>query len=69
MIEPGRAGMVALLTIGPLALGVCVLMLVLAGLVKLFSSDKQGWARFAVDVAITIAAGAVLVVAVAYLAF
>ena len=63
-----RAGLVALGTIGPLAAGTVVLLLVVAGLVKLFFEDKQGLARLAVDIAITIAAGAAFIIGVAYLA-
>lgn len=63
-----RGGMVALLTIGPLAAGVCVLLLVAAVLLRVFTQDEQKLAGAAVDVAITIAFGAALVVAIAHIA-
>jgi len=60
--------MVALMAIGPLALGACVLMLVVALLLWAFTKDEQKLASASVDIAITIAVGAVLVITVAQLA-
>ncbi len=64
-----RAGLVALLTIGPLALGVCVLLLIAAAILKFFTRDEQKLARVAVEVAVTIAAGAAFIIALAQFVF
>jgi Ni/Fe-hydrogenase subunit HybB-like protein len=63
-----RAGQIALITIGPLAVGACALLLLVAAAVKLFSKDEQRLAPMAVDAAITIAVGAALIVGICQLA-
>lgn len=60
--------MIAMAIVLPIAAGTIVLLLVIAGLVKAFSEDRQGLAGLLVDMAITIGAGAAVVIAIAYFA-
>ena len=62
-----RGGMVAMMTIGPLAVGACALLLVGALLLRAFTRDEQKLASAMTDIAITIAFGAALVIGVAQL--
>jgi hypothetical protein len=60
-----RGGMVAMMTIGPLAVGVCAFLLVVALVIWGFTADEQKLASATVGIAITVAVGAVLVIAIA----
>lgn len=60
-----RGAMVAMMTIGPLAVGICAFLLVVALIIWGFTADEQKLASAAVDGAITVAVGAVLVIAIA----
>ena len=55
-----QTALAAALLIAPLAAGVCVFLLLVAGAVALFTRDEQKIARLAVDACLTIAAGAAL---------
>jgi hypothetical protein len=63
-----RLSLIATAIVLPIAIGTIVLLLAVAGLVKVFSEDKQGLASLCVDMAITIGAGAAVVIAIAYFA-